>query len=85
MSAEILLRNLRIIQKLLSQKYKSHDIKSCNQLTELLIVLAAAEQQFIDLYGDAPYPLLKVLNEAQEMCDPNKIKRHISKTIAYYI
>jgi hypothetical protein len=80
MTAEILLSNLRTLHKLLGPKYKSQDL-----LTELLIALAAAEQQLIDLYGDAPYPLLKVLNEAQEMCDPNKIKRHISKTIAYYI
>lgn len=73
MTLEILLCNLRTIQKLLSQKYPS--------LTELL---SAAEEQAIQLLGDVPHPLIKVpatsvlwmqvLNEAQAMCDPNKIK-----------
>jgi hypothetical protein len=74
---KILLDNLRTLQKLLSPKYKSP-----HQLTELLIVLAAAEAQAIQLLGDLPHPLLKVLAEAQEMCDPNKIRQHISKQVS---
>ena len=76
MTAEILLCNLRTIQKLLSPKYKSPDL-----LTELLIVLATAEEQATQLLGDQPHPLIKVLNTALNMCDPIKIRRHISKTI----
>ena len=73
----ILLDNLRTLQKLLSPKYKSPDL-----LTELLIVLAAAEDQAAQLLGDLPHPLLKVFARAQEMCDPNKIRQHISKQIS---
>ena len=76
MTAEILLSNLRTIQKLLSPKYKSQDL-----LTELLIVMSTANQQAIHLYGDIPNTLIKVLNEALNMCDLIKIRRHISKTI----
>ncbi len=71
----ILIDNLRTIQKLLSPKYLS------KSLTELLIVMGAANQQAIQLYGDQPNQLIKVLNEALTMCDPIKIRRHISKTI----
>ena len=71
---EILLANLRL---LLSPK--------CKSLTELLIVLAAAEEQAIQLLGDQPHPLIKVLNTALTMCDPIKIRRHISKTIANHV
>lgn len=77
MTAEILLCNLRL---LLSPKYKSPDL-----LTELLIVLAAAEEQATQLLGDIQHPLLKVLGEALNMCDPIKIKRHISKHISLYL
>lgn len=76
-SKSLLLDNLRKVHKLLSPKYKSPDL-----LGELLIVLAAAEQQAIQLLGDAPHQLLKVLAEAQEMCDLNKIRQHISKQVA---
>ncbi len=80
MTEEILLTNLRTLHKMLSPKYKSPDL-----LTELLIILAAAEQQFIDLYGDIPHPLLKVISEALTMCDLNKIRRHILKELIHYI
>ena len=80
MTTEILLCNLRTIQKLLSPKYKSPDL-----LTELLIVIGAARNQAIQCWGDQPNPLIKVLNETLEMCDLNKIRRHISKTITYVI
>ena len=80
MTTEILLCNLRMIQKLLSPKYKSPDL-----LTELLIVIEAANQQAIQLLGDIPHPLIKVLDEALTMCDLNKIKQHISKTITHAI
>lgn len=77
---KILLDNLRTLQKLLSPKYKSPDL-----LTELLIVLDAAEDQATQLLGDVQDPLLKVLAGAQEMCDPNKIRLHISKPIFYFL
>jgi hypothetical protein len=80
MTAEILLSNLRTLHKLLSPKYKSPDL-----LTELLIVMGSAEQQATQLWGDQPNQLIKVLNEALNMCDSNKIKRHISKHINSYL